>query len=277
MVLVLDAGHDPVTASGDTAKSGALGTCGAPEVVYNDQVLKSVAAAMPADGPYQVIQTRRFGESVDWELFPESVLLQNLSRAGQANWATAKTLYARAAIANAAHCDALVSFHHDATREDRAVYDASLCQDPVTGFAKGGKRLSEDFLRRYRVGYSVFVYNKDDANPARSAESRHLARLITRRIRALGRPPSNHHLPQEDCRSCEILDGQTGVYHQNLALLREAKCPAVLIEVGNIVDANDEAIVNNDPFRERLAFAVKAGVDDYFSLLAKRSARNKRK
>lgn len=272
-VLVLDAGHDPVSATGDASKSGAVGTCGQLEFVYNDEAANSVASSLQAQQDWKLVRTRESGQSINWQLFPETVLLQNLSLAAQANWSGAKTLYARAAIANAAHCDALISLHHDATREDHEMTDPELCVDPASGIAKGGRRLTPDFLRQYRVGYSIFVYDKDGANPARSRESRHLARLIARRIQALGRLPSNHHLPQEDCQSCETLDAKLGVFHQNLAILREARCPAVLIEVGNIVDPDDERIVNNDQFRSRLAEAIRQGTQDYFSRFDQRQNR----
>lgn len=55
-----------------------------------------------------------------------------------------------------------------------------------------------------------------------------------------------------------------GIWHENLAVLRGTKMPAVLIEVGNIIDPTDEKIINNDDFRKQFSLALKKGLDAYF-------------
>ena len=44
--------------------------------------------------------------------------------------------------------------------------------------------------------------------------------------------------------------------------------PAVLVEVGNIADAEDEALVNSEQFREQFALALNRAVDRFFSVAA---------
>jgi N-acetylmuramoyl-L-alanine amidase len=44
--------------------------------------------------------------------------------------------------------------------------------------------------------------------------------------------------------------------------------PAVLVEVGNIADAEDEALINTEQFREQFAQAVNRAVERYFSVAA---------
>ena len=51
-----------------------------------------------------------------------------------------------------------------------------------------------------------------------------------------------------------------GIIHKDVAVLRDTRCPAVLIEVGNIADGGpggDEAKINTSAFRESLAAAIK--------------------
>jgi hypothetical protein len=89
-----------------------------------------------------------------------------------------------------------------------------------------------------------------------------LADNIGKQLRALGRIPSN-----DNCKSWYPVNPELGVWHENLAVLRDTQMPAVLIEVGNIVDPADEKKINTNEFRIKFSAALKRALDNYFVML----------
>src|SRR5690606_5978285 len=53
-----------------------------------------------------------------------------------------------------------------------------------------------------------------------------------------------------------------GVKTANFAVLRETKCPAVLVELGFITNDEDRKLLVDPSFRDRLADALAAGVKE---------------
>lgn len=244
-VVVLDAGHEP-------SRPGAIGTCGQPEVEYNDAMVAALRKALTG---YRLILTREPGREVDAS---DSTLLRHINAAARADWAKSKALYARPALANAHKADVFLSIHHDSTAARHQVTDTKLCH------GQGGKRLTAEFMRRYRVGYNLFV-NAEAEEPRRGLALR-LARLLGGELRELGRVAANYHVyPADDCKSCRPVAADVGIWHQNLAVLRITTMPAVLIEVGNIIDPGDEARIKTPAFRQAFAQAVKRALDHYFA------------
>jgi N-acetylmuramoyl-L-alanine amidase len=134
----------------------------------------------------------------------------------------------------------LLSIHHDSaqgqllSREDRDGREAYRATRPIRG-------------------HSLFVSGR---NP-RYAASVRAAEALGRALRALGRPPSLHHAEPIPGESRPLLDRELGIYRfDELRLLRLAPCPAVLLEVGVLVDEQDEAYVSDPARREELARAI---------------------
>jgi N-acetylmuramoyl-L-alanine amidase len=153
-------------------------------------------------------------------------------------------LSARAARAGSAWL--LLSIHHDSAqpqlleRRDRDGRPAWRATRPI-------------------AGYSLFV---SDLNP-RHDRSRQIAEALGRRLRALGRPPTLHHAEPIPGEGRPLLDPRLGVYRfDELAVLRLASCPAVLVELGVLVDEADEAYVSDPARREALAEAIVQGLVD---------------
>jgi N-acetylmuramoyl-L-alanine amidase len=245
-VIVIDPGHDPV-------QPGAIGSCLKKEVVYNDEISAVVVKQLASD--YQVILTRQSGMTVNAE---DATLQQYLSSTEQPLWPTKRNLLARAALANKQKADIFISIHHDATFLHHQIYQAGLCK------GHGGTTLSPAFKKQFNIGFNVFIY--DNKHRPQTAQSLRLAEDIGQALIAIGRIPSNYHLyPADACKSCRPVNAKLGVWHEDLAVLRNTTMPAVLIEVGTIVDASDESKINNDKFRKQFARAVKLAVDRYFS------------
>ena len=239
--IVIDPGHEP-------SKGGATSTCGEKEVVYNDRMSQKLLQALK---PYKVILTRQPGK----EVVADVSLNQALSPSGKVSWAKSKSLLARPAIANSSKADIFISIHHDSVSAKHQVPHDGACK---------GKTVSDDFKRKYKIGFNVFV-NGDGKEPNRT-KSIKLATMIGKSLLEIGRVPSDYHFyPVDDCKSCEPIDKKYGVWHQNLAVLREAKMPAVLIEVGNIVDHEDERLMVSESFRAKFSSQIKKSVDEYFS------------
>lgn len=247
--VVLDSGHDPEI-NGNFLKSGVIGTCGQAEYVYNDQVTEILKAHLQPN--YNVILTREPGKAVDFS---------RLARMPAPS--DKRTLYARPAIANAAGCAAYVAIHHDSTSAINKMTEPNLCKD-ANGAPKPGLKLKPEFMSRYKVGYNVFI-TRSKKPTLRDKESLRLATVIARRIREMGRTPSDYHAKVRDCPTCRDIIPELGVMHQGLAVLRLAKCPAILIEVGNVIDPADEKLVRSPEFRSQFAQQIKLGLEDFFS------------
>jgi len=155
-------------------------------------------------------------------------------------------LEARAARASRRGAWLLLSLHHDSA-QPRYLEERSQ-----------GERPAFRAVRPFR-GYSLFVSR---GNP-RYEQSLRVAEALGGRLLELGRPPTLHHaepIPGEDR---PLLDPRLGVYrYDELKVLREATCPAVLLELGVIVDEEDEAYLFDPAHREALAAAIVAGLED---------------
>lgn len=244
-IVVIDSGHEP-------SALGATGTCNKNELVYNDQLVQQIAQTL--GNTYQIILTRQPGLDVQTDI-PN--LENNLPNIGIALWNSKKSLFARAAIANLNHANVFISIHHDSTSTEQQVIDPTLCEH------HGGINLKPDFKNQYRIGYNIFFDNADSTT--RRAKSLLLAENIGKQLRAIGRIPSNYHVyPVDKCKSCYPVNKVLGVWNEDLAVLRNTNMPAVLIEVGNIVDPEDEQIINTNDFRIKFSAALKQALNEYF-------------
>lgn len=155
-------------------------------------------------------------------------------------------LEARAERAGARGAWLLLSLHHDSaqsryvTEEQRDGRPAFRSTRPIRG-------------------YSLFV---SGLNP-RLDESRRVAEALGRRLRALGRPPTLHHAERIPGEGRLLLDERLGLYRfDELRVLRSARCAAVLLELGVLVDEVDERYVTDPGRREAMADAVVAALQD---------------
>ena len=74
-----------------------------------------------------------------------------------------------------------------------------------------------------------------------------------------------HHAEKIAGENRELLDAKLGIYRfDDLVVLAKTKIPAVLLEVGVIVDADDEAYVNNPQHQKTMINAISNAVDLYF-------------
>ncbi len=155
-------------------------------------------------------------------------------------------LEARGARASAAGAWLLLSIHHDSAqeqlleREERGGREAVRATRPIRGF-------------------SLFVSGLNPRYPA----SLRAAEALGRRLLALGRAPTLHHAEPIPGEGRPLVDRRLGIYRfDELKVLREATCPAVLLELGVLVDEVDEAYVSDPLRRGAMADAIVAALLD---------------
>ena len=104
------------------------------------------------------------------------------------------------------------------------------------------------------AGYSLFV-SRANVNPAASLRC---ASALGEELRRRGFPPSPHHAEKIPGESRQWADEENGVYYyDNLSVLKNAPCPALLFEAGIIVNRDEEVKLQDKKTRQAIAAAVK--------------------
>ena len=133
----------------------------------------------------------------------------------------------------AAGADLFVSIHHDSVKER---------------FLPQAKSFS---------GFSLFVSRH---NP-QLEKSLACASALGAQLRAAGLSPSRYHADPILGENRPFADEENGVhFFDNLAVLRHAGMPAVLVEAGVIVNPEEELRMREPALRRRIAAALAAGV-----------------
>jgi N-acetylmuramoyl-L-alanine amidase len=109
-------------------------------------------------------------------------------------------------------------------------------------------------------GYGLFVSRR---NPA-YAQSIAVARRIGAGLRAAGLHPSLHHAEAIAGENRPLLDAELGLYRfDELAVLRRATMPALLLEAGVLINRDEELTVATDGYRRTVAAAVTAAAGEF--------------
>lgn len=243
--IVIDSGHQP-------SQAGAKASCGLDEVQYNDALIPYLVKILSPN--YNVILTREPGKNIKLK----EITLQKAEESTGHKNEVVKSLLARSELANLKHADVFISLHHDSTSAIHQEFDSKLCH------GKGGKTLTRAFKEKYKIGFNIFI--DDNKKRKQRDSSLLLAELIGKNMLNMGRIPSNYHVyPIDDCKSCRPINPKLGVWHEDLSVLRNTQMPAVLIEVGNIVDLDDESRISKDDFRMQFSLEIKAALDEFFA------------
>lgn len=113
--------------------------------------------------------------------------------------------------------------------------------------------------RREFRGYAAFVSEK---NPYYEA-SLSCARRIAAKMREAGELPSLYHATQIKGENRPLLDRNLGVHRfDDLVVLRTAKSPAVLVEVGVIANPDEEMRLETADVARRLGSAIALAIGE---------------
>lgn len=161
--------------------------------------------------------------------------------------ASLRGLIERTAHANDREADLFISVHHDSVPEQFLEY-----------WEYGGKR--QHFSDRFR-GHSLFVSRENAAYEA----SLRFARLLGRELKSAGMTYTPHYAEAfMGRRRRDLLDAATGVYRfDELHVLRRTDMPAVLFEAGSIVNRDEELLLGQPAYHDRIAAALVRAVDAY--------------
>ena len=108
-------------------------------------------------------------------------------------------------------------------------------------------------------GFSLFVSRKNRFPDA----SLKCARMIGSALKQTGRTASPHHAENIPGENRQWADQDAGVYYfDDLMVLKTANTPAVLIEVGVIVNRSEEQTIQEPAERRAFATAVVRGLSD---------------
>lgn len=156
-------------------------------------------------------------------------------------------LAARPALANRLNADVFLSIHHDSAQLKY-----------LRAIDVGGVSAWE--TTQPIEGYSLFVSRE---NPQFKA-SLQLATRLGEALHALGRAPNLLHAEPIQGENHPLLNRDLGIYEYNrLAVLRHAKVPAVLLEVGVITDRADEARVTDAGHRRQMIGQIVQALASY--------------
>jgi N-acetylmuramoyl-L-alanine amidase len=157
----------------------------------------------------------------------------------------------RAEVANRAKADLFISIHANANRvrslNGFEVYYVSTKANDSKRAQESARNVALDLDRSYFAGNSLtlkaiiwdllYTYNR--------AESVELCRSLCRNI---GR---------------DLNTKVRGVKNANFQVLRDARMPAVLIEIGFLSNPGEERQLKNNFYRQEVAEALKQGIEDY--------------
>ena len=154
-------------------------------------------------------------------------------------------LMERAQTANDRKADLLISIHHDSVQR-RYLNDWIL----------------DGHVRQYSdrfSGYSIFC----SAGSDQRRRSQRFARLLADELRKIGRRPSLHHAEDIPGEGYHLVDSERGIYAAEFLVIKNARMPAVLLEVGVIVNRAEERRLATADYRAGTVGALVASVSGF--------------
>lgn len=246
--IVIDSGHTPMN-------YGAVSCTDKKEVDYNDELVGAISREL-IQKHIQFIVTRAKDRDMDDADALRHYLVDPLD---DGKWQNYRQLYSRIAIANKMKADLFISIHHDSVQEHhlRRTEDGKIID------------VRDDFKQQFNPGYSIYI-SCDPAYPNTErnfSDSLKFAEIFAGKMEAIGRKPSTYHEEKPGQDNYVSLDPSRGIYDSKaiLAVLRNAEMPAVLIEAGVIVDAEDEKLVSSTFFRKQFAELLAESIEIFFS------------
>jgi len=161
------------------------------------------------------------------------------------------SLMDRVNIANSIQPGLFLSIHHDSAQQ---IYLKNI------NLAQGvGYQTIKTFS-----GYSIFTSKK---NP-QFDNSYRFAEILGQSLLNLKRPPTLHHAENIAGENRELLNESLGIYRfDDLIVLAKTKVPAVLLEIGVIVDPDDEHYVSDASNQDAMCQMILEALQAYFAQL----------
>ena len=202
---------------------------------------RAAPGAISATGKTEYEFNKRFAE----ELMERSKASQLLKLVPLVTSGKDLDLLKRADLAAEKSSDIFLSIHHDHVNKKY-----------LKVWEYNGRKL--EYSDTFR-GFSIFVWEQG----RHFDESIALASLIGRRLTSSGVSPTMHHAEQIPGENRKLLSRDFGVYSAPFAVLRRARMPALLLEVGVIANRAEERMLEEAHYRYKIQDVVLVGFSEY--------------
>jgi N-acetylmuramoyl-L-alanine amidase len=161
-------------------------------------------------------------------------------------------LQERTKLAKKKQADLFVSIHHDSMQ---------------LTFLKKWQVKGKDYLHSEKFkGYSLFISQKKRT----SQRNTRLAYAIADSLLNNKFTPSLHHAIPIKGENRRLINSARGIYEfPELAVLRTAKMPAILVECGVIVNKDEEQLLSDTAYQQKIVNALADGIVTYLHGLTK--------
>lgn len=159
-------------------------------------------------------------------------------------------LKARTQFAYKHNADVFISIHHDSMQLQ---------------FLEKWNYNGKEYLHGEKFkGYSVFISQQTQ----HKENNLQLAHAIADSMLKNSFVPTLHHAMPIKGENRKLLDVDKGIYEfPELAVLRTAKMPAILVECGIIVNKDEELLLSNDEYQAKISDAIAHGIIEYLTSL----------
>ena len=204
---------------------------------------KSVPGAKSATGKLEYDFNRRFAD----ELLQRAGELPALDLVLLEPSGRRLGLQERAKLASDHKASAFLSIHHD-----------SVQRKYLSHWVLGGKVIEYSDVFS---GFSLFVWQQNGY----SAASLKLATAIGRNLTTAGFIPTLHHAEPIKGENRQLLNRVLGVYEAPFVVLKSSLMPAVLFEVGVIVNRSEEQRLDDPTYRSKIQDGILRALQEYCS------------
>ncbi|WP_197467135.1 N-acetylmuramoyl-L-alanine amidase family protein [Collimonas arenae] len=214
----------------------------APIVVIDAGHTKSHPGALGAEGVYEVEYNDNLVAQLVKPLAEVGVKVILTKQPGEEI-----SLERRAEIANIDRANLFLSIHHDSAQ-------------PVYLNQTTFNNLPAYKTKQPIAGFSIFISTK---NP-QFKKSEEFAELLGAELLKLGRKPTLHHAEKIAGENRLLLNPTLGIYQfDDLIVLKKTSVPAVLLEVGVIVDEADEKYVSDKDNQQHIVHAIVNAIQSF--------------
>lgn len=154
------------------------------------------------------------------------------------------SLKSRTQIAKNKRADLFISIHHDSVNKKYL----------KTWIHESKKKFYNDSFK----GYSIFISDKDE-------KSRVFANTLGQVLLAKQFYPTLHHAEKIKGENRKLLDTKKGIYEfSQLIVLKTATFPALLFECGVILNREEELLLSNTDYQDKLASTLTIAIKQYY-------------
>jgi len=149
----------------------------------------------------------------------------------------------RTEFANSQKFDLFLSIHHD-----------SVQRTFLEEWNYNGRTLKKS---NAFSGFSL-IYSEENA---KSQKSKQFAELLGRALKKRGLRPTNYHALDIPGERRRLITPELGIYDIEFWVVKSTKMPAVLLEVGFIINSEEELLLSSPSYRDKIVKSIEEAVE----------------